>query len=143
MTIGFHKSLCRVLSLHRSCHRKCSIKNLLLKILQYSQENICGSLFAGLQVCNFINEIHKHLCFLGSIVKLWKIPFWRAFANNCFSFRNNSSKKKIKINGKPWVFSFINWHSYKEKFKEVIYKSKQIPGGKLSHLIGTKYNFHT
>ena len=31
---------------------------------------------------------------------------------------------------------------YKEKFKEIAYKSKQMPGGKLSRLAGTKFNFH-
>ena len=42
--------------------------------------------------------------------------------------------KTILINGNLWDFNFVNWHGYKEKFKEIAYKSKQMPGGKLSLL---------
>ena len=41
------------------------------------------------------------------------------------------------------VFHFVNLHGYKEKFKEIAYKSKQMSGGKLSRLAGTKFNFNT
>ena len=36
------------------------------------------------------------------------------------------------------VFNFENWHPYKEKFKEN--KSKEMTGGELPHLVGTKFN---
>ena len=41
-------------------------KELFLKILQYSQENICVgvNLFAGLQACNFTKKRFQHTCFL-------------------------------------------------------------------------------
>ena len=32
-------------------------------------------------------------------------------------------------------------HAYKEKIKENVYKSKQIPGRKLSHLAGMKSDY--
>ena len=41
-----------------------------------------------------------------------------------------------------WGFNFVNWHDYKEEFKEIAYKSKQMTDGKLSRLAGTKFNFH-
>ena len=45
---------------------RCSIKKLLLKVSQYSQENNClESLFnkvAGLQFCKFIEERHQRRC---------------------------------------------------------------------------------
>ena len=53
--------------------------------------------------------------------------------------RNNSTKKKI--NGNLWVFNFVNRHGYKEKFKKIAYKPKQMTGVKLSRLAGTKFNF--
>ena len=36
---------------------------------------------------------------------------------------------------------FCKQHAYKEKFKESVCKSNQIPGGKLSRLARTKFNF--
>ena len=40
-------------------------------------------------------------------------------------------------------FQFRKMTCCKGKFKENACKSKQIPGGKLSRLAGTKFNFHT
>ena len=56
---------------------RCSIKKLLLKILQYSQEtHVLESLFnenAGLQSYNIIKKRFQHTCFPGNIAKFLRI----------------------------------------------------------------------
>ena len=58
----------------------------------------------------------------------------RTFANDCFLFceKEKTGNKTKKLKQKK----------FKEEFKENAYKSKQIPGEKLSHLAWTKLNFH-
>ena len=62
----------------RSSHRKCSIKNLLVQISQYSQKTpVMDSLFnqvAALQVCNFIKKRFQQRCFSMKIAKFLKTP---------------------------------------------------------------------
>ena len=41
----FYKFLCRISSFYRSSHRRCSAKQVFLKISQQSQENICVAVF--------------------------------------------------------------------------------------------------
>ena len=58
---------------------RCSIKKLLLKILQYSQENTCvGVPFfnenAGLQSCKFKKERLQRRCFNVNITKFLRAP---------------------------------------------------------------------
>ena len=52
----------------KGIRKRCTIKKLFLKILQYSEENtFVGVLFkknAGLQSCNFIKKKPQHRCFL-------------------------------------------------------------------------------
>ena len=50
-----------------------------------------------------------------------------------------TGEKHFQINGNLWIFA--NWHAYKEYLKENVYKSKQVPGGKLSRRAGMKFNF--
>ena len=115
----------------------------------FTGKNLCWSPFAGPQVCSFIKKRHQHLHFSVNISKILRtrvlknicerlLPFlWK----NRNSWRLNNSNKKTKINRNLWVFVFENWRPYKEKFKENTCKSKQIPGGELSCLAGTKFNF--
>ena len=116
----------------------------------FTGKNLCWSPFAGPQVCSFIKKRHQHFHF--------SLFYFENFKNTCFeehlrtaasffmkknrnSWRLNNSNKKTKINRNLWVFVFENWRPYKEKFKENTCKSKQIPGGELSCLAGTKFNF--
>ena len=39
------------------------------------------------------------------------------------------------------VWVFVHWHAYKEKLKEIVHKSKQIPNGKLFWLPEIKFDF--
>ena len=60
-----------------SHHRRCSIKKLFLKILQYPQVTpLLESLFkkvAGLKACNFIKKRPHHRCFRVNIAKFLRL----------------------------------------------------------------------
>ena len=62
-----HNEPQRFPGLFRSSHPRCSVKNVVLKILQISQEStIVGVSFynvASLQACNFIKKSLQHWCF--------------------------------------------------------------------------------
>ena len=62
----------------RSSHRRCSVKKVLLKVLQYSQEDTCVRVFfdkvKSLNACNFIRKRLWHRCFPVSIAKMLKTP---------------------------------------------------------------------
>ena len=67
----------------RTSHQKCSIKKVLLKLSQNSQENTCAraSFLIKLQAsgCNFIKKRLWHRCFLVSFPKIFKVTyFYRA-----------------------------------------------------------------
>ena len=57
----------------KSRHRRCSVKNVFLKISQYSKKNTCVGVFfnkvAGLKTCNFIKKRLQHSCFPVIIAK--------------------------------------------------------------------------
>ena len=63
----------------RSSHRRCSIKKLLLKISQCTQETpFLNSLFknlAGLKACNFTKKRPQHKCFLVNIAKYLRLQW--------------------------------------------------------------------
>ena len=65
----------------RSSHRRCSIKKLFLKILQYPQETpVLEFLFkkvAGLKARSFIKKRHQLRCFLVNIAKSLRLPIWK------------------------------------------------------------------
>ena len=64
----------------RSSHRRCFIKNLFLKIMQYTQEiPVLESLFSkvlnkGLKASNFIKKRPQHRCFSVNIAKFLRQP---------------------------------------------------------------------
>ena len=61
--------------MNRSCRRRCSIKNVLLKILQNSQDNICVGV-PFLKKLNFINE--------ETPTQVFSCEFWEIFMNSFF-----------------------------------------------------------
>ena len=68
----------------RSSRQRCSIKKLLIKISQYSQENTYVGFVAGLISCNFIKKRLQHKCFPASIVKFLRIAFLWNTSGGCF-----------------------------------------------------------
>ena len=60
--------------LPQSSHRRCSMKKLLSKLLQYSQENTC------VRVCNFIKKRLQHRCYC----EFFKNTCLRTSTNGCF-----------------------------------------------------------
>ena len=62
----------------KSSHQRCSVKKVILKILQISMENTCAGVFfnkvAGLQVCNFIKKILRHMYFPVKVAKFFRTP---------------------------------------------------------------------
>ena len=69
----------------RSSRQRCSIKKLLIKISQYSQENTYVGFVAGLISCNFIKKRLQHKCFPASIVKFLRIAFLWNTSGGCLS----------------------------------------------------------
>ena len=63
----------------RKSHQRCSIKKLLSKILQYSQENNC--VFRGRQGCW---KETPNKCFFREYSEFYECLFRKTFANNCF-----------------------------------------------------------
>ena len=106
--------------------------------MQYSQENTCVAV--SLQAFRFaillIRDTNTYV-FLRILRNFKEHHFEEHLRTTASYFMNkngNNSSQKNLINGNLWVFNFVNWHGYKEKFKEIAYKSKQMPGGKLSLL---------
>ena len=115
-------------------------KGVLKNFAILTRKHLCRSLFAGLHVCNLLIRDTNTYFFLW-ILRNFKEHHFEEHLRTTASYfmnknRNNSSKKNL-INRNLWVFNFVNWHVYKEKFKEIACKSKQMPGGKLSRLGGT------
>ena len=106
--------------------------------MQYSQENPCVgvSLQAFSPAILFIR--HQQLCFPVNIRSIYQTPILKKFVNGIFYKKELTQLKtkqlKQKFMWNLWVFNFISWHAYKEKFKENAHKSKQMVGGKLSHI---------
>ena len=125
-----NKYLCRILLFYGSSHRRCSAKKVFLKTLKNSHENTCVGV--SLQVFRSANLFKgdQNLCFAVNIAKLLRTLQTTAsyfMIKIRHSWRLNNNNKK-----------FLNqWKS-----KENAYKSKQMPGGKLSRLVEAKFNFH-
>ena len=52
-----NKYVCRISSFYRSSHRRCSARKGIFKNFAiFTGKHLCWSLFAGLQVCNFIKK---------------------------------------------------------------------------------------
>ena len=127
--------------------KKCVLKNFVV----LTGKHLCWNLFTDLQFCNFVWKRHQILCFPLNIAKLLRTPdlkhmcaqllliLWKRIDT---AEDLTTQAKRIYINWNLWVFNFLEWITYKEKFKENPHKSKQMQGGTLSHLAGTKFNFH-
>ena len=79
----------------RSSHRRCCIRKLFLKILQYPQETpVLESIFkkvADLQTCNFIKKRPQHRCFPVNIAKFLILPILKNICKRLlFNFFNGS-----------------------------------------------------
>ena len=71
---------------------------------------------------------------------------WRYFYCILQRIWHQSIRKKltnvfIKFHHFMNLWVFVHWHAFNEKLKENLFKSKQIPGWKLSRPTGTKFNF--
>ena len=64
------------LSRFRSCHRRCSVKKVLLEILQNSQEYTWATDYLQPQACNFIKK--------ESLTQVFCCEFWEISKNNFF-----------------------------------------------------------
>ena len=79
----------------RSSHRRCCIRKLFLKILQYTQETpVLESTFkkfTDLQTCNFIKKRPQHRCFPVNIAKFLILPILKNICKRLlFNFFNGS-----------------------------------------------------
>ena len=126
-------------------------KGVLKNVAIFTGKYLCWSLFAGLQVCNFIKKRLQRWCFpvntanflrtpiLKNICERLLLTLWKRIDTH--SWRLNNSSKKNFNHWKSRNLQFCKRHTYKEKSKENACKSDQIPGGKLSRLARTKFNF--
>ena len=98
------------ISNHRSSKRRCSIKKLLLKTLQYLHENICVEFsWSLLRVGNFIKKRFQHKPFPVNIAKFLRTPILKNFRErlllkSCES-RIHGSIEKISSKQSDW---FLN-----------------------------------
>ena len=91
----------------RSSNRRCSIKKLFLKILQYPHETlVLESLFkkvTGLNACNFIKKRPQRRCFPVNIAKFLILPILKNFCKwllfDCFKGSLLHGSKGLKIQG--------------------------------------------
>ena len=108
-----------------SSHQRCSIKKLLLKILQYSQDNICvGVSFnrvAGLYGCNVVKKRLQHSCFLVNIAKFFRTPI----LNNIYE--RLLLKLTLKIANYLWKFYCVKTCCQRgfEFFTKIIFIHKE------------------
>ena len=70
--ISYFSKYLRLIAVIKSSQRRCSIKNLFLKILQYSKES------------NFIKKRHQRRCFSVNITKFLRTPTLKVSAKGCF-----------------------------------------------------------
>ena len=117
-------------------------KNVFSKLLQCSRENIS----VGISLQTFRSAIllkrdTNTYVFLWILQNFSEHLFWRTFASNCFLFYEKD-KQLILNQWKSKGFQFCRLTCLQKKFKENAYKSKQMPGRKLSRLAGTKFNFN-
>ena len=54
--------------------QRCSVKKMLLKPTQNSQENTCTGVSEGLKACNFIKKRFQYRCFLVNFAKFLRTP---------------------------------------------------------------------
>ena len=122
---------------NRSCHRSCSIKKLLLKISQYSQESLFNKV-AGLQACNFVEkslqhrhtyEILKNIYFteyLQTVLLLFEVPItgWKVSKMEFFLLRIQSECKKTGTR-KNFVFGHFSCSELDKHMSEWSFKGKQ------------------
>ena len=95
----------------RSRHRRCYIKKLHLKILEYSQEKtVLKSLVdkvEGLNACNFIRKKLPHRYFSVNIAKFSRILILETSTNGCFC----KVGKNHQITRNPLFLSHKELHS--------------------------------
>ena len=107
-----NKCLCRIPFFYRSSHRRCSAKNVFLKILQYSQENICVAV--SLQVFRFaillIRNINTYISLriLQNTIKEHHFERHLRTTASYFMNKNRNNSNKKKLNGNLWVLNFVN-----------------------------------
>ena len=106
--------------------------------MQYSQENTCVEV--SLQAFRFaillIRDTNTYV-FLQILRNFKEHHFEEHLRTTAsyFMYKNRNNSRKNNFN--QWnIFNFVNWHGYKEKFKEITYKSKQMPGRKLPLFAG-------
>ena len=88
----------------RSNHRRCSIKKLFLKILQYSQENNCVGV-SGLKACNFIKKRLETRYFPMNIVKFLRASILKNICERLLLWLTYYVTVKI-ISHDPYIFFF-------------------------------------
>ena len=77
----------------RSSHRRCSVKNVFLKISQISQENTCARVSFlikfQLEACNFIEKENLVQVFSCEVYEILRAPFLQNTFGGCFCTRNH------------------------------------------------------
>ena len=90
----------------RSCHRRCSIKKVFLKISQNSQEKTCSkvSFLVKFQAsaCNYIKKKLPHRCFPANFAKLLR----SSFLQNTSGRQEVFCGKPASLSGKPQMALF-------------------------------------
>ena len=77
----------------RSSHRRCSVKNVFLKISQISQENTCSRVSFLIkfqaEACNFIEKENLVQVFSCEVYEILRAPFLQNTFEGCFCTRNH------------------------------------------------------
>ena len=100
-----------------SSPRRCSKKKLFLKILQYSQENIC------LQACNFIKKRLYHKCF--PVPQVFSCEYCEVFKNTCFEehLRTAASEMSHLLHSYCRPYKFVDgWNSNNQYYHDRLFK---------------------
>ena len=102
----------------RSSHRRCCVRKLFLKILQYPQEtSVLESIFKNVtDLCNFIKKRHQHRCFPENIAKFLILPILKKI---CKRLLNNFFNDSLLHEPKDLSWLLPSWSKSQPAFKNL------------------------